>query len=144
MADIIKRNQRDGLSWPFNLFDDFFTPHGIFREGSFFTPALNVIEDETHYGISAELPGLTIDDIELSVEDDILILKGEKKFESDVKEKNYHRIECKYGSFQRSLRLPIGAKLSDIKAEFENGVLKIEIQKEEKKTQKIDIKAKKK
>ena len=143
MADIIKRSERESLSWPFSLFDDFFSPVSWFKESSVFTPALNVVESKENYEITAELPGLTLNDIEVSIDDDVLCLKGEKKFESEEKDKNYHRIERRYGSFQRSLRLPRGAQLENVDAEFENGILKIVVPKEEKVTKKIEISEKK-
>ncbi len=143
MADIIKRKEQE-LTWPFSLFDDFFAPLSFFRTSNTFTPALDVVETDKAYEITAELAGLTEKDVELSIDDDVLTIKGEKKFESEDKGKNYHRIERRYGEFQRSLRLPKGAKLDDIKAEFADGILKIEIPKAEKKTKKISIIPKKK
>lgn len=115
-----------------NLFQDFFD----FEEsaGSFtqeFVPSLNVSENDKAYTISAELPGMEEKDFEVTIEDNILRLKGEKKFESENREDHYHRYESRYGSFERALRLPDAIDSDQCKASFKNGVLTLTIPKTE-------------
>ena len=92
-------------------------------------PAVDIYEDNDAIIIDAELPGVTQKDIDLKLENNNLIIKGEKKFENDEKKDNYHRIERFYGSFQRSFLLPETVNTEKIKAEYKNGILHINIPK---------------
>jgi HSP20 family protein len=92
-------------------------------------PALNISESDFEILITAELPGLEPKDVEITVADDVLFIKGEKKFEE---EKNYHRIERSYGMFQRSITLPCSVKAEKIRASFDKGVMTVTIMKSEK------------
>ncbi|MBN1272120.1 MAG: Hsp20/alpha crystallin family protein [Candidatus Aminicenantes bacterium] len=109
------------------LFEDAFTARGDERDlvASTWTPAVDIYETEQELILTAELPGMEEDDIEIRIEDSNLTLKGERKFEKETKEENYHRIERAYGSFYRSFSLPPHIDQEKIKAENENGVLKI-------------------
>ena len=90
----------------------------------------------------AELPGMTQNDIELNLQDNVLTLKGEKKQEKKEEKEDYHRIERSYGSFTRSFTLPAGVKQEDVKATFKDGILEISMPKsEEAKPKKIAIAA---
>ena len=92
------------------------------------TPSVDIFETENHdLVLKAELPGMTREDIEVSVENSTLVLKGEKKFESEVKEENYRRIERSYGNFHRSFTLPTTVDTSKVGAEFKNGVLTVKL-----------------
>ena len=91
-------------------------------------PKIDLVETDTAIEVSAELPGVEQDDIDVTIVDDILTIKGEKKQEKEEKEKDYHLVERCYGSFQRSIRLPFAAK-SEADATFKNGVLKLKIKK---------------
>ena len=83
---------------------------------------------------------MTKEDVNISITDNILTLKGEKKQEKEVKEENYHRIERSYGSFQRSFTLPVKIQHEKVKATFKDGVLNISIPKaEEVKPKQIEI-----
>lgn len=93
------------------------------------SPAVDIYEDENKVTIEAELPGLTQKDIDVKVENNTLVIKGEKKFEKEDKKDNYHRIERYYGTFQRSFILPETVDSDKIKAEYKNGVLEINIPK---------------
>jgi HSP20 family protein len=92
------------------------------------TPAVDIFETEHHdLVLKAELPGMTREDIEVSVENSTLVLKGTKKFESDVKEDQYRRIERTYGTFHRSFNLPNTVDAGKVTAEFKNGVLTVKL-----------------
>ena len=86
-------------------------------------PAVDVVENEKEFQITAELPGLDEKDIEVKLTDDVLSIHGEKKEEREEKDKNYHVSERRYGSFQRRFQLPSGIDAQKIAAAFEKGVL---------------------
>jgi HSP20 family protein len=89
---------------------------------------VDIYESDNHdLVVRAELPGMTREDIEVIVENNTLILKGDKKFESEVKEENYRRIERSYGNFHRSFTLPSTVDTSKVGAEFKNGVLTVKL-----------------
>jgi len=88
-------------------------------------PAVDVIDEEKAYRVTAELPGLTDKDIEVTKDGDLLTIRGEKKEEREEKEKGYFLSERHFGSVERSLRLPEGIDDSKIEAKFENGVLTV-------------------
>ncbi|MDI7861517.1 Hsp20/alpha crystallin family protein [Rhizobiaceae bacterium n13] len=92
---------------------------------SFRTPSVDVVENETAITLTAELPGMSEGDVDLSVHNGILTLKGEKKLEKKDDKDNYHIIERRYGSFQRSMRLPDTVDEGAINATFDKGVLKV-------------------
>ena len=106
-------------------------------------PAVDIYETPDQVVMKAELPGLTREDIEINVRDNTLSLRGQRKFEKDVKEENYLRIERAYGSFQRSFTLPVTIQQDKIKAVFRDGVLEMSLPKAEEarpKQIKIDVK----
>ena len=91
-------------------------------------PSVDIYETDGHdLVVRAELPGMSREDIDVSVENSTLVLKGEKKFDADVKEESYRRIERTYGTFQRSFTLPNTVDTSRIGAEFKNGVLTVKL-----------------
>jgi len=96
------------------------------------TPARDVVETEDRVLLRAELPGLTENDVEITVENNVLSLRGEKKFEHEETEGAYRRIESRYGSFYRSFTLPSTVDQERIGASFRNGVLEITLPKAEK------------
>jgi HSP20 family protein len=93
------------------------------------TPAIDISEDEKSYRISAELPGLDAKDVDVSVAGDMLVLKGEKRQESERKDANYHFSERNYGAFQRAFELPASVDRDKISADFAKGVLTINMPK---------------
>jgi len=104
-------------------------------------PKVDIFEDKEHLFIEAELPGMSRDDFDLSFENNILSLKGERKFEKKTDEGNYHRVERSYGAFTRSFTLPQTVTAEGANAEFENGILRVSLPKrEETKARKIEIK----
>jgi HSP20 family protein len=115
------------------LFDDFFGRPLVRTEWTegVWTPSVDVSEDKDNVIIKAEMPGMKKDDVKISVQDNMLILEGEKKQEKEEKEKNYHRIERSYGSFCRSFQLPTTVKTDKIKASYKEGVLSVTLPKSE-------------
>jgi HSP20 family protein len=114
--------------------DRFFNNWGfdLEKSDSVWNPIVDVAESEKQYELIAEVPGLSKKDIHIAVEDGYLKLSGERKQEKETKNKNYHRSERVYGKFERTFRLPKEVDAEAIKANYENGVLKIEIPKTEK------------
>lgn len=94
-------------------------------------PMADICETENGFEIYAELPGVSESDVNISVTDNLLTIKGEKHQEAETEGKNYHRVERRYGSFQRSFTLPRHVETSGIKAKFADGVLTLEIPKAE-------------
>ena len=94
-----------------------------------FAPPVDIYEDEHNITVKAELPGIDPKDVDVRVENNTLTIKGERKFEKEEKEENFHRIERRYGSFVRSFTLPNTVDTDNVKAEYENGVLKIQLAK---------------
>jgi HSP20 family protein len=92
-------------------------------------PSVDIYENENEVVLAAEIPGVDEKDVEIKIEDNNLTLRGERKFEKETKEENYHRIERSYGSFFRSFSLPSYIDQDRIEAEHENGVLKIRMPK---------------
>lgn len=100
-------------------------------------PKVDIFENKEHLVLEAELPGMTSDDFELSFENSVLTLKGERKFEKKTDSDNYHRVERSYGSFTRSFTLPQTVTAEGARAEFESGILHVMLPKRE------DVKARK-
>ena len=92
-------------------------------------PALEVLEEEDRFVVKAELPGMKEEDIDVSLNDGTLTLKGEKKTEHEVKEEHYRWTERSYGSFYRTIALPSNVDAEKIKASYEDGVLQIDLPK---------------
>ena len=113
------------------------------RKSAVWAPSVDVKETDKEVIVKADLPGIKKEDIEVSVDKDQLIIKGERKMEKEEKEKDYVRVERSYGSFYRSFNIGVPIKEDEIKASYKNGVLEISIPKEEiKKPKKIEISAK--
>jgi len=103
-------------------------------------PSVDIFEDQEKLIVEAELPGMNREDFELSVENNVLTLKGERKFEKKDERDNYHRVERQYGSFVRQFTLPQTITAEGATADFENGVLHVALPKrEETKARKIEI-----
>ncbi|RDI50509.1 Hsp20/alpha crystallin family protein [Microvirga subterranea] len=97
--------------------------------GSFVNASMNVSETEKEFRITAELPGVAEQDIDVSLDDDVLTIRGEKRFERKDEKESFHFVECSYGTFQRSLRLPFEIDPEQVQAHFENGVLTVTVPK---------------
>ena len=94
-------------------------------------PPVDIFETGDSLVLKAKLPGINPDDVEIRVEDNTLYLKGERKFEKEVKEENLHRVERSYGTFTRSFALPNTINADTVKAEYESGVLTLTMPKRE-------------
>ena len=94
-------------------------------------PSVDIFENGNEVVIKAELPGMDAKDIEVTLENNVLMLKGERRFEKEAKEENYHRVEREYGSFSRSFALPTLVNGDRVSAEYKDGVLKIVLPKKE-------------
>jgi HSP20 family protein len=111
-----------------------------FAVGSW-APPVDIVEGKDKVELKVELPGFKEDQVQLTVEDGLLTIRGERKFESENKEENYHRIERSYGTFVRSFTLPRTVDQNRIQANFADGILSIEMSKrEETKPRQIQIK----
>lgn len=95
------------------------------------TPAVDIRETDEGFQLLAELPGLTKDDIEISVEDGLLTLRGERRLAEDTNRESFRRIERAYGSFERTFSLPTGIDAGKVSANFENGLLVLTLPKAE-------------
>ena len=94
-----------------------------------FVPAVDVYEDDKKVVLKLEVPGIDEKDLDVSVENHTLTVKGERKFEKEEKEENFHRIERRYGSFYRAFSLPTTVDTENIAAKYDAGVLKLELTK---------------
>ncbi|MDP4034115.1 MAG: Hsp20/alpha crystallin family protein [Pseudorhodobacter sp.] len=106
-------------------------------------PAMDLVERNGEYEVQAELPGLTIGDVEVKLSEGMLTIRGEKSAERKEDEEDYHLRERSYGEFQRCFRLPNGIDADKVEAKFENGVLSVRIPKSaeaKKKERKIEVK----
>jgi HSP20 family protein len=117
-------------------FARFFTP----REGEgFWSPAVEVSESDGQLKVHADLPGLEPRDVRVEVDNNELIIRGERKFEHEEKKKGYYRSERRYGQFYRAIPLPEGANLEQVKAQFKNGVLEVTLPVPEQKSTRREI-----
>jgi HSP20 family protein len=94
-----------------------------------FTPAVDVYEDAQKVVLKLEVPGIEEKDLDVRVENRTLTVKGERKFEKEEKEENFHRIERRFGSFYRAFTLPQTVDTENVDAKYEAGVLKLELKK---------------
>ena len=116
-----------------SIFQDFARPEGeqeSLAMGSFIPP-VDVYEDAQHLVLKLEVPGIAQENLDVRLENQTLTVKGERKFEQNEKEENFHRIERRYGSFTRSFTLPQTVDATSVKANYEHGVLSITLAKKE-------------
>ena len=142
------RNLQDEIDRVFNRFQDF-TPastgqallsgNGMMK----LQPRIDISETDGEIQVEAELPGVELADVEVSVVNEMLVIEGKKSTESEKKEKNYHLVERSQGQFMRRIPLGFDVDADKVDAKFNNGVLSVTIQKPEeqvKKTKKIEVK----
>jgi HSP20 family protein len=125
------------------LLGDFFGVDRAGEETRFvrWAPRVDIVEQDGGYELVADLPGLKKEDIKIEIQENMLTLRGEKKFEDEKKEKNYRLCERYHGEFVRTFALPENVNMEGIVAEFKDGVLKLEIPKTEKaKPKQIEVK----
>jgi HSP20 family protein len=116
-----------------------FDDEGIARGA--WSPSVDIYENKEQIVLEAELPGMNREDFDLSVENNVITLKGERHFEKTDEQDNYHRVERAYGSFTRSFTLPNTVSAESANAEYKNGVLRVTLPKrEETKSRRIEIK----
>ncbi len=159
-GNILKKSvpvRREDLMNPFytlqkeinRIFDEFFAevaPSRFFGNGhDSFMPSVDIKEKGNEFIVTAELPGMDAEDVDISISEDVLTLRGEKKEEREEKEGNYYRRECAYGSFHRDIPLPAEVDPDKAQAEFKRGVLTIRLPKKpeaQRKAKKIQVKTK--
>ncbi|MBW1796157.1 MAG: Hsp20/alpha crystallin family protein [Deltaproteobacteria bacterium] len=126
------------------LFGDFFTrsPFGRFIEGVDYLPAIDVSETGKEIVVHAEVPGMDAKDIDISVNQNRLTLRGERKHEHEEKGENFHRVERSYGAFSRTIELPAEIDNNKVEATYKKGILKVNLPKtKESAVKKIEVKA---
>ena len=148
MSWIVKRdpfNELRGLQDEFNRAFNANLPgfFGKFEEGLLsgkWSPSVDIYEDQNSIKLEADLPGVKPEDFKLSIENYKLTLSGERKFDKEDKGDNWHRVERSYGSFTRTFTLPNTVNVEDVKAEFNDGVLRVTLPKrEEVKARQINV-----
>jgi len=109
-----------------------------------FVPAVNTRETENAYHLEVDLPGVKKEDIKVDIEEDKLVISGEKKLKNELKEDHYYKVESYYGTFKRSFAIPTEADVENIHAESKDGVLEVVIPKLEQakleKTKRVEVK----
>ncbi len=104
------------------------------------SPSVDIYESENEIVLEAELPGMKREDFELSIENNVITLKGERNFEKKDEGDNFHRVERSYGTFTRSFSLPRTVSAEETSADFKNGILRVSLpKKEETKARKIEV-----
>ena len=115
-----------------------FDDEGLMRGA--WTPSVDIYENKDQIVLEAELPGMNREDFELTIENNVLTLRGERRFEKQDESDNFHRVERAYGSFTRSFTLPQTVSAENATAEYKNGVLRVVLQKrEEVKARRIEV-----
>jgi HSP20 family protein len=129
------------LNRAFNVGFPRFSDEGLVKGN--WSPTVDVYEDQNGIVLEADLPGLKPGEFELAIENNVLTLKGERKFEKKTEEGNYHRVERSYGSFTRTFTLPSTVDVNNVAADFKDGVLKVMLpRKEETKPRQIQVQVK--
>jgi HSP20 family protein len=138
---LIRYNTNDFVPASFSsLVDRFFNDSLTRSGGSSFLPKVDIIENQDSYEVHFAVPGLSKEDFNIELKDNLLTVSGERKFSDEKKDKNYHSIETQYGSFSRSFSLPENTDTGKINAKYNNGILELTIPKDEKKALKQTIK----
>ena len=125
------------------LFDDAFTRPINLRDGGWSAPAIDMYQTDDEVVIKAALPGFKVEEVQINVTGDVLTLRGETKHEEEQQDKAWHIREHRWGSFERSVKLPTDVTADQANADFENGILTITLPKaEEVKPKTTSVKAK--
>jgi HSP20 family protein len=120
----------DSLQGDMNrLFDRFFEGRAANDTARRWLPAMDLLETEDHLVLRGDLPGMTEEDIDIEIKDNLLTVSGERKAEHEDKGEGYHRVERSFGGFSRSLTLPAGVEAGQVEASFDKGVLEVRIPK---------------
>ncbi len=124
----------------FNTFFDQPAATGRNGNGRRWLPAMDLVETDDHYVLRADLPGLSDEDVNVQLEDNVLTISGERKAEHETKQEGFYRLERAFGAFARSLTLPDGVDPDSVGAHFDRGVLEVRIPKpEQKKPRQVQI-----
>ena len=124
------------------LFEDFFGESNSFLpEAGKWVPAVDVSETDKNVIVKAEVPGMDTKDIEVTMQGDLLVIKGEKKEEQEEKKENFHRIERRRGTFARAIKMPVAVDADKITAKYKKGILTVTLpKKEEGRAKQIEVK----
>ena len=116
-----------------SIFNDFARPEDTQETlaATNFIPAVDIYEDEQKLVLKLEVPGVKQEYLDVRLENQMLTVKGERKFESEEKQENFHRVERRFGTFARSFTLPVSIDTASIAAKYENGILAIQLGKKE-------------
>jgi HSP20 family protein len=112
-----------------NIFQDFSRNGENETVTAAFVPPVDIYEDEHKLALKIEIPGVRLEDLDVRMENNTLTVKGERNFQSEGKEENFHRVERRYGSFYRAFTVPNTIDPESIKAEYDAGILRLELQK---------------
>lgn len=126
---LIPWKHRNDLAWPFEKLFEGFLPRETENHPAAWLPAMDIQETDKEYQLRVELPGVDPEKVELTVDGNMLTLRGEKKDVRETHDKGFQRTECVYGAFERSLLLPEGVDLQSVTAEGAQGVLQVRIPK---------------
>jgi len=132
---------------PFDEMDKFFGDLPAAIQPTSFVPSLDIYQTKDNVIVEAPLAGIKPEDIKITIENDVLTVEGQTEKKSEIDDKNYYRKEVRYGSFHRSIALPVSVDGDKARAEYEDGVLKITVPKQERikaKSVKVEIKDKNK
>ncbi len=149
MLSLVPRRSRlfdvpSTFDWIDRWFEDFGLPtvERMFEQDKVWVPAFDISETDDHIVVKADLPGIDAKELDISITGNVLTVKGEKKREAEEKGESYHRVERWFGSFTRSIALPVDVDAEGIEAVYKDGVLKITIPKTEKsRRKKIEVKS---
>ena len=136
---LIKYKPNDYVPSTFGSFFDRFFDNKEFFNNNQYSPSVDIAESDKEFEIQFQLPGLKKEDIQINVDSDRLTVSGERKFENEKKEKNYHTVESHYGSFSRSFYLPDSVNAEKIDASYKDGILTVLVPKDAKKESKRTI-----
>ena len=128
-------------SWN-SILNSFFNDASLEKNENAFMPNVDISETENLYELHVSVPGMNKEDFNIDIKDHTLIISGERKWQDEKKERNFHRVESRYGSFSRSFTLPEDVNIENISAQYVDGVLNIELPKDVKKQLKTSIKIK--
>ena len=112
-----------------SLFPDYHRGEGELVSTASFAPPVDIYEDEHKIVLKLEVPGMKQEDLDIQLENNTLTVRGERKFEKEEKEENFHRIERRYGSFYRAFTIPNTVNPENVKADYDAGVLNIQLEK---------------
>ncbi len=129
---LIKYKPNDYVPGTFGSFFDRFFNDEMFS-GNRYSPTVDVAETNKEFEIQFHIPGMRKEDIHINVDNDRLTVSGERKFENEKKEKNYHTVESHYGTFSRSFYLPDAVNTDKIDASYKDGILTVTVPKDDKK-----------